>query len=537
MLNLDIHQTASFYYLKEIKKYYEKNRSQFNKLPPYDKLVAILDQIESSLSHLENPASNVDYSSLYFQLQKAADKVAKYELNHPNIRKDAIALDPFFLIMFENDNHINQKIYGAINPKNELLTPVEINQNIKNTIPIARKIHPYHPDNKIVAFLGMIGFRYHPLRENIPYVNFISNQVNALSKNLRFGNQTHGKSKVNAAFKRYLLANARRAQTTTNPFQYVYINLMKSPQSRQDHKKGMMDRFVRFSEGLRGGALEKLNGEKDLKVAVITLPADNKFLLKKFKMKTGKESDPHHKTSFLELFENLAQSIQQNKNDFYMTSDVKDKLFGPNFDNQSLEEVFNGPLGNKFRVAIKEITGITIPNIINVKDLKKLNEMNIAVSPQIRSAILFHLIKFNLTDSIISTLKPTCYNVSCKEAIDRGAIHNLWHHMNARFKQGNPISQQEFLLLLDSPAILVKHRALNHNRNLLWNVLNHRMKASPEFAAAHPFVKEWLRQNNLSQSLERNEGLIIKARRHIKAYFSKETEVHKESTHKTKPIK
>jgi hypothetical protein len=67
------------------------------------------------------------------------------------------------------------------------------------------------------------------------------------------------------------------------------------------------------------------------------------------------------------------------------------------------------------------------------------------------------------------------------------------------------MSEKEFLCYMDSPAMSVKYRALNHNRNLLWNVLNQRMKSDTLFAQAHPWARQWLAQNIPASLKEENQ--------------------------------
>jgi hypothetical protein len=105
-------------------------------------------------------------------------------------------------------------------------------------------------------------------------------------------------------------------------------------------------------------------------------------------------------------------------------------------------------------------------------------------------------VKSKLTDQLLKELKPQGYNISCKDAIDRGAVHTLWHKMCKQYNDGKPMGEKEFLRYMDAAAILVKYRAVNHNRNLLWNALNERMKYDDKFADAHPWAEKWLKENN-----------------------------------------
>jgi hypothetical protein len=498
---IDIRQYASFCYLDEIRKYYEMHHALYffkDQHPSYRKLIAVLEKIQQ---HKKYDAA-FDYTSLYTEFQLAAEKVAKHELKHRKSEaalasgekesQTAFAMDEFFLHIYENDNKINELIYEYLNKAQSPISKNDVERKLAEKTTNPSKFRLSHPDNRLNAFTSMLGIHYHPLANyNIPYVN---TQLSDEPRNLRFGAQTQQSNMVNPTFERYLLANARREQKKANKsFHYVYINLLKRPQQYQlTQKDGLFskhkDKFVRSSEGKRSKALEKLNEEKDLKVAVITLPADNDYLFGGYNITSGKAS-PHAPSESLEkIFTDLVASIKENKNDFYMSAEVKEMLFGRDFlIEQKLDEIYQGPLGRLFKNVLEDVAKLNIENPHQLK--------NHVVSPKLRNAILFQFVKSNLTDYILKTIQPSGYNTSCKDAIDRGAIHTLWYQMNLQHQKGNPMTEKEFLTYLDSPAMIVKHRALNHNRNLIWNILDERMRSDPHFNAKHTWANKWLEQN------------------------------------------
>jgi hypothetical protein len=497
---MDIRQEATFAYLKQIQAFYRDNKALFqNNRSPYAQLEDTLKQVDSTLGNDKAPDPNKKYSRLYTRFQEITEKVAKAELKEVGKRGNQ-KLDSFFKQIYENDNKIHDKvasnvIHAASASPNDTGTKTHLDSNIKkNTTNPHKFFNITHPDNKLNAFFSsMIGFGYNPLkRNNVPYVAFDQNALSGGEKDqkcLRLGAQTQGEGEVNPTFKRYLLANARTAATaekdqgTKNDFQYVYISLLKRGQEHQDTKKTgfnkLLDKFVRFSEGKRANALEDLNQQKHLKAAVITLPADGEFFLGDFSMKKGMNKDNYlnQRVKASELLDQLKSSIQNNKNDFYMSDAVKSKLFGPNCD--------NGKLDALFKQAMQDVLG------------KKAEKMGLEtkMTQEQRSAVLFQFIKGNLSNHIINELNPKSYNMSCKDAIDRGGIHTLWHHMNLKHEQGKPMSEKDFHKFLDSPALIVKYRPLNDNRNLLWNALKHRMDADPKFKENHKWANDWLAKN------------------------------------------
>lgn len=486
---LDIKARATYLYLEKIRLYYYQNQDLINKNPqkPYDGLLKVMNQILFL-------SPQTDTNTLYRAFHEALEKVAKYELQ-PGA-KLALNLDPLFIEAYENNSEINAIIYDEILHEAENKNKIEKKVKTKTTDP-DKIIDVRHPDNKANAFFtSMLGVGYHPLkRNNVPYVAFDAKQVNTGRTCLRMGAQTQKNGKVNPSFKRYLLANSRNS--SPGNIDYVYINLLKRKPGSQHtdknqviEKKGFAkkiekfkDKFVRYSEGKRASALERLNYSKELKTAVITLPADSHFFLGRFSMKTGGVKGTNSSIPYDTLFESINQSILKNQNDFFITENVKTRLFGENRDNGELEKLF--------KQAVTDVMGAP----------KHASGTYPPFTAEQRSAILFQFVKFNLSNYILDTLNPKAYNFSCKDGIDRGAIHTLWFHMNQlhdlhqKDSSIPAMTQETFMKHLDSPALIVKYRPLNHNRNLIWNALNHRMKADQDFAHNHPWAVDWLKHN------------------------------------------
>ena len=481
---LDIKSTTAFLYLQQIQTYYNTcNHPLFllsdNDLKsPYKELEKVLNKIKTDLEQ-KNP------ERLYQKFHEAMELVAQYENKKNNINSpQSKTLDPLFLLVYENNSNIEQVIYEhVIQNNNNLSTKESIAKNLKeNTTNPDKEFDVTHPDNRANAFFSsMIGIDYHPLKNNnIPYVAFQEKEKNRTC--LRMGAQTQKSKKINPTFKRYLLANARKNNSQEDkPYQYVYINLLKKTADEQDkaaHKKTLVEKrvnqFVRSSEDKRGSAIELLNYNKNLKTAVITLPADGDFLLGQFSMRKGTAKDTET-ISYEALLKSIKDSINENKNDFYIPNKIREQLFGNDMDNGQLELLF--------KQAVTDVIG---------------NHNNASAKyfdPAQRNAILVQFIKFHLSNHILDTLNPRAYNFSCKDGIDRGAIHTLWYHMNLMHAKGTPMTQQAFLTHLDSPALIVKYRPLNENKNLIWNTLKARMMADIDFATKHQWANEWLKNN------------------------------------------
>lgn len=494
----DIKQNATFLYLKymgnafasnttelqSIKKFYLENKNN----PKFAAQIKLAEMIRE-LTAIKSFDSNIDYGDKYTQLQEQLDVVARSELKKGQRNP---AFDYIFKAMYENDNKIHSEIYEkVIEPNNKTsVTSEDVNNNIRKVTSNPGKVFNInHPDNPLNAFFSaMLGVGYNPLKKNnVPYVAFDSDELKSDQKCLRIGSQVQGAGEVNPTFKRYLLAKAHENKDNTNEkgkgnYNYVYINLLKRPQEHQSpsEKTGvayLLDKFVRFSEGKKALALENDLNKPEFKTACITLPADGEFFNGDFSLSTGKSTDGLT-TNLEELQKELYESIRDNKNDFYMPDEVKTALFGDN-----MKEVVE----QLYLTALQK----TVDPNIQQKDLRGLE-----ITPQNRNALLFQFVKGELSNKIIDELNPKAYNMSCKDAIDRGGIHTLYHHLNKRFDQNNPMSEAEFKKYMDAPAMIVKYRTLNDNRTLLWNTLKHRNENDPEFAKSHPWVKDWVAKND-----------------------------------------
>ncbi len=430
----------------------------------------------------------------------ALEKVADYELSHKELRSQGTCLDHLFIKTFENDNNIHNYLFDKVVNEGDILLTDNVKKNIKNKTEGLSKKDIRHPDNPLNAFFASMlgGFGYNPLkRNNVPYLPFAANRLPTNRTCLRIGAQTRDSGYVNSTFQRYLLANARSRATLTpeNPqgqYDYVYISLMKTEESRQDvQKTGIakkLDQFVRNSEGTRAAAIECINLAKDFRAAAITLPADGGFFLGDFSLSKGMAMSKA-KTNMADLVKQLCDSIQHDRNDFSMSKEVKKRLFGEPFNHRIIEQL------------LKE----AIADVVPASRGKNLNEINLA--PAERNAVLFQFVKWNLSNYILETLNPRAYNMSCKDAIDRGGIHTLWYHMNLLAKNGTPMTKEEFFTYLDTPAMVVKYRALNANRNLLLNVMQQRLATDSTFKEQHPWAADWVAAN-LPKAKEFKESVV-----------------------------
>src|SRR5690606_25515876 len=285
---------------------------------------------------------------------------------------------------------------------------------------------------------------------------------------------------VPQCFLNFLIANTDTSRDSD--YDYVYINLQK----RSDGYKSGYVSNERDYEHTRSVELHKIE-QTTPRVAVITLPADNSdFFLKGF--------DKHHGQILIEnredkdfetcddLFKEIVDSIYNNHHDIFISDEVKTKLFG-------------GTYKEHIKKGIGKAYGKTLSEIVFAGD--EINPEQ-KISKSQRQAILFHFFKHHFTDQIIHTLNPKCYNISCKDAIDRAGVHNLWNILSQHIEHDVPLSVGEFEKLLNLPAILVKDRPINDHINLVANALGHYFYHLPEDKQRLiPWAPTWLKLHSV----------------------------------------
>jgi hypothetical protein len=434
------------------------NKSERDK---YRQIITLLQYYQQAGNYNEK----VDYKRTYQKLHELAESLSLYsnDLAPGNLKSFHHA---FFIALFENDNQIHSEINRLIiqpHSDNSTSDKQRILQNKAkySKAPFAGISHPEHVVNRF--FSGLLGIHFHPLKKNnVPYISF--EHASKERKNLRFGTQINGAGTVNRSFVQYLAA--KKSLSPAKKYIHVYINLQK-----RDLNEG--HRFERYFERTKSLALENLENQ-DLGIAVLTLPADSRYFFGGFSPKTALASSTQT-TDLQDMKDEIISAIQNNTHDFYISDEVKDVLF---------KNKLSPIITELFERAAKDILG----------DQYSPNKI---VDPTIRQAVLFHFVKFHLTDYIINRLHPDNYNISCKDNIDRGGAHNLWYELNLKIRDSDePISLSTFQKNLDSAALLVKERPMNDHRNLIWNTLYQQFIYNPQKVSQRmPWAGDWLAQN------------------------------------------
>lgn len=390
------------------------------------------------------------YADYYLKLISTIER--NFDALYKHLEENA-RLRQFIIRLFENDNHALENTYDLIRSQTETTLPGEsIEKGVKKVVKkddakTDASASPSHTGSKMQLGKAVVARDFYPQNYNIPTVRHYRYQSDRLTE-FRYGTQgirKKGKAGVHNNYRLYL--RARRLERKEEGITHIYFNYMSLHRTDFEGKKE-----TRMSQQLH--SLENDNPN----IAVITLPADRHFFARKDYQR--REPSIPENTMINELVNYAFQSESSTKpggKDFYMSPRVRNLIF---------------PGGND--LAQKAMLDRLIRIAIN-----DLNLQNKSVySPAERQAIWFHFVKFTMTDYIFQKLKPKSFNMSCKDAIDRGGVSSAYYNLLSSFKSTSPMSREEFDRALHAAPAMVKGRGMNSHLNLIWNAVDAYVEAN-----------------------------------------------------------
>lgn len=411
---------------------------------------SFLDQI-ADLSTEYN--ERFPYGNLYSNALSALEDQLELLYECANTEQE-LALDNLIFAIYHNDNRILEHA-AWINQIGLHTRPmnVDISERIEHVLEdnvrLINKISPNTASSVLNRLGSVISADFKPqLATNLPSLKNYSYRGNIAPTEYRFATQAqrhNGEVRISPLFKRWLLINARQC-TPNQPIGYIYFNNLGLDRGPFDIA-GLKERELSL-------ALQELEDDPSLKIAVITLPAHQGLL---------NDSDYHNITDqlyyqavFKELIDVVTnQNHHSGISDFWISKKIRAQLFG---NEKERNEILSKLLTNSFK-----------EHGINPSD---------TLSTAQKQAVWIHFIKFELTHYIITTLTPLGYNFSCKDAIDRGALSSAYYNLMNSFKSQLPMQQDEFERTLDAAAAHVKGRGMNFHRNIIWNALDSYVNAN-----------------------------------------------------------
>lgn len=214
-------------------------------------------------------------------------------------------------------------------------------------------------------------------------------------------------------------------------------------------------------------------------VVVITLPAD-KGLLDQHKL-SSTEPRVNATVAFNQMLDVAMGNSNEKIKDFYISQKAKNIIYG-NSDKE--KEILTNLLLKSFNAC-----GVT--------------DFHSSITPSQFHAIYFHFIKYELTNYILNQIKPESFNISCKDAIDRGGAASAYYNLIKSIEVRNPMSEDEFFRAIHAAPAIAKGRGMNRHAQALWNAVNEYVKASKANKNAPPlpsWLPAWVANNKPSNN-------------------------------------
>jgi hypothetical protein len=223
-------------------------------------------------------------------------------------------------------------------------------------------------------------------------------------------------------------------------------------------------------ESFLTNVLEKLSNDEHSNIAVITLPSDqglmNKSLLAKRDCTIDKTA------AFNEILAIAKGKSTAEIKDFHIPQHIKDEIYKDTTEDKELRRLLTLSFDK-----------------LGLTDAKK-------ISPADQQAVLFHYMKFELTNYVLEQINPSTFGMVCKFAIDRGGIGSAYYNLMKSIERGNPFSKAEFERALHAAPTLAKGRGMNHYSKVIWNVIDAYIAGQDKAAKANhteATIPNWLR--------------------------------------------
>lgn len=411
-------------------------------------LLHFLPKIFQSIYSLDKYDQTKAYGDLYSKIMTTLEDQIDSIYNSIEVKNTSIldALDHFMMSIYHNNNKILENIYPIIQTAHRQIRPGVNPYQIKHFFienqSTINKNYPSKANSISDRFQSLFSPNFNPqTNTNIPSLKNYSYKKDNDPIEYRFSTQAQrqgGIERVSSLFIRWLEIKAKRS-SSSQPITHIYFNNLGFDRSVIDIA-GSKERSLSLS-------LHHIKDQNELKLAVITLPADKGLLdISKHQITDNSLS---YDTVYSELYHvALGNKHHSGYSDIHMSQSIEKLLFSDKK---------------------KEAIGKLLTKSFGVFGIQPSHQISTAQ----KQAVWVHFIKFELTDYIINTLKPESYNFTCKDAIDRGALSSVYYNLMKSIELDRPIRKEEFEIALDAAAMNVKGRGMNTHRLTLWNVLDY----------------------------------------------------------------
>jgi len=335
------------------------------------------------------------------------------------------------------------------------------------------KTTPQEEGSNFMLLKGLFQRNYKPLfSTGQPSVRKYEHQQAEDIKEYRFGTQGQrykGNPRVSPLFEAWLSIQPRKAESDIS---HVYFNNLGLDRPDTLDVPGVKEAAL----SLQLQALE--DGHKN--VAVITLPADKGIMAHNLLKAHNKR---HSYGDAKNYMCNLVTGKSKAKfKDFHISDRIKKLIYGEKdgkYDAAHEEEIINELLDKSFKK-------------MGFSENQQLSDAEL-------QAVYFHFIKFELTQFILAKLKPNSFNMSCKDAIDRGGVSSAYYNLILSIERNKPMSAKEFDRAMHAAPTIVKGRGMNDHSQRIWNAINVYINGQDE-ADPENNIPHWLRDWRLKHA-------------------------------------
>lgn len=260
------------------------------------------------------------------------------------------------------------------------------------------------------------------------------------------------------------------------PITHLYINKLKygQPKSQNPLNPSRAERLIEQDLSMPLHQLE----ENSANIVVLTLPADEGL------MRQGAYLAIKPTYTYQQVFDKCIQAtINDGLNDFYLSKRTQRLLFLSELNTDPHDETENEQLERLRMEKYNQLLKNSF-SALGFGEQAQLSEAD-------QQAVWFHFINVELTDFILNKLHPQTFNISCKDAIDRGAVSSAYLNLMRSFKTDKPLTRDDFDRALQTPAAMVKARGMNHHLNRIWNVIDRYVDANISTLETDP-KRSWL---------------------------------------------
>lgn len=454
--------------------------------PEGSPLVQLFENYTNTYFNSDADNSALDYGNFYTRF------LATIEDNIEDLGQSREA-NEFVELLYKNPSQLLETTYDEISNliANHRATDGELEHAIaeamKRGSQTVNTLAPQDAESTMSRLNSVFGSHYKPQHttsiastRTYKYKSTDSN----LPQELRFGTQAQahdGNIRVSPLFERWLARSAEAPPSAAaQPARITHVYVNNLGLDRNDLQGTRERNFTLALHGLE---------DRHPNAAVITLPADKGIFSRKLPGQQGSIDSQRVKDMFLTMASRSPDTgptipeIKGDVKDLYISDAIKQRLYGPgrntseNYDTEQEEATLKALI-----TASLEAMGLSGKAQLSHAEVQ---------------AAYFHFIKFGLTNHILKTLQPETFNISCKDAIDRGGVSSAFYNLMKSIDVGQPMSEAEFNQALQAAPTMVKGRGMNHHADLIWNAVNVYVDHNKDKLAEQniSWLKEWRDKN------------------------------------------